>query len=176
MTYLALWLCAKLSITIPFLTYSPVPSKSTGSEYARLPLRSQSAAPPLYLTIFPLFCICLATYVSLTRYSDYWHHGFDIIVGALLGIASAFLGFYWYHLPISRGGGWAWAPRHQKHAFGHGLGGLTYGEPHEGYTGSSGDLELGPTNGWGAAPTRDMGGPRHTGAGGAPEDFAFRNS
>ena len=69
-----------------------------------------------------------AIYISSTRYSDLWHHGFDVIAGAILGIASAWLGFRWYHLPISRGGGWAWAPRSSKRAFGRGIGVLTYAD------------------------------------------------
>ena len=72
------------------------------------------------------------------------HHGFDIISGAILGIASAWLGFRWYHLPISRGGGWAWAPRTYDRAFGRGIGLLTYVSNDVGDNRRPRDLESGP--------------------------------
>ena len=72
------------------------------------------------------------------------HHGFDIIAGAILGIASAWLGFRWYHLPISRGGGWAWAPRTYDRAFGRGIGLLTYVSNDAGDNKQPRDLERGP--------------------------------
>ena len=72
------------------------------------------------------------------------HHGFDIISGALLGIASAWLGFRWYHLPISRGGGWAWAPRSHDRAFRRGIGLPTYVSNDASYNKQPRDLESGP--------------------------------
>ena len=125
LTYLALWLCAKFAITIPFLNYQPLAQRPSIDD-EDTPARSQAAAPPTYLLIFPLIPLGAAIYISSTRYSDFWHHGFDVIAGALLGIACAWLGFRWYHLPIQRGGGWAWAPRSPKRAFGRGIGILTY--------------------------------------------------
>lgn len=122
MTYLSLFLCAKLAVTIPFLNYH---SLNPGAQHVAPP-RRQAAAPPTYLLAFPLAPICLAIYICSTRYSDFMHHGFDIISGAILGIASAWLGFRWYHMPISRGAGWAWAPRSYDRAFGRGIGVLTY--------------------------------------------------
>ena len=113
------------------------------NESRRLPIRSQAAGPPTYLVIFPVFAIGLATYVSLTRYSDFWHHGFDIVIGAILGIATACPGFYWYHLPIQRGGVWAWAPQSSKHASGHRVNTFTYGNDPTYATSGSGDLEIG---------------------------------
>ena len=85
-----------------------------------------------------------AIYVSSTRYSDFRHHGFDIITGAFLGIVSAWIGFRWYHLPISRGGGWAWAPRACDRAFGRGIGLLTYVSNDAGHDKRPRDLESGP--------------------------------
>ena len=137
LTYLTLFLCAKLAITIPFLNYHNISSGST-------PPRRQAAAAPIYLLIFPLVPIGLAIYVSTTRYSDFEHHGWDIIAGAILGIASAWLGFRWYHLPINRGGGWAWAPRSPDRAFGRGIGHLTYVSNEESHNGHPMDLENGP--------------------------------
>ena len=140
LTYLALFLCAKLAITIPVLDY-----KFLGhSKYNVHSLRKQAAAAPTYLIVVPLIPICAAIYVSSTRYSDFRHHGFDIISGAILGIVSAWIGFRWYHLPISRGGGWAWAPRTYERAFGRGIGVLTYGDDDAGYNKQPRDLESGP--------------------------------
>ena len=98
----------------------------SGENDDSLPQRSQAAAPPTYLLIVPLIPIGLALYITGTRYSDYWHHGFDVVSGSILGNLTAWIGFRWYHLPINRGGGWAWAPRSSKRAFGKGIGVLSY--------------------------------------------------
>ena len=134
--YLSLWLCAKLGISIPFLgprnlpsaldypTPVPVAKEQRDSES----LRTRDAAPPTYLLIFPLIPVGAAIYISCTRYSDYWHHGFDVLVSGILGILTAWLGFRWYHMPIRKGGGWAWAPRSPKRAYWKSSGVLTYGD------------------------------------------------
>ena len=96
------------------------------ADESETPLRSHAAAPPTYLLLVPLIPIGLAIGISGSRYSDYWHHGFDVVTGSVLGIVTAWLGFRWYHLPISQGGGWAWAPRSPKRAFGKGIGVITY--------------------------------------------------
>lgn len=142
MTYLALFLCAKLAVAIPFLNYH-----NFGGAHPETPARRQAAAPPIYLVVFPLIPICLAIYVSSTRYSDFMHHGFDIISGAILGIASAWLGFRWYHMPITRGGGWAWAPRSYDRAFGKGFGTLTYVNNEAAARNGGNDLERGHVGG-----------------------------
>lgn len=139
MTYLALFLCAKLAVTIPFLNY-----QNYDRGQPKNPARRQAAAPPTYLVVFPLIPICIAIYVSSTRYSDFMHHGFDIISGAILGTASGWLGFRWYHMPIRRGGGWAWAPRSYDRAFGRGFGVLTYINNEKAVSDSGRDLESGP--------------------------------
>ncbi|KAG8531153.1 uncharacterized protein KY384_004511 [Bacidia gigantensis] len=90
-------------------------------------LRRQAAAPPAYLIIFPLIPIAGAIYISSTRYSDFQHHGFDVLMSAILGSLTAWLGFRWYQMPIRRGG-WAWAARSLERAFWRGLGADTYGQ------------------------------------------------
>lgn len=139
LTYLALFLCAKLAITIPFLNYQNMDR----NEQLVKP-RKQAAAPPTYLIVFPLISIGAAIYISSTRYSDFMHHGFDIISGALLGIVSAWLGFRWYHLPINRGGGWAWAPRSSDRSFSRGIGLMTYVRNENSNDRRGRDLEGGP--------------------------------
>lgn len=141
LTYLALWICAKFSIAVPILAPWPKPADRSQTQLEKPSVRSRAAAPPTYLVVCPLFAIGLATYISLTRYSDFWHHGFDVIVGAILGTATAWLGFYWYHLPTQYGGGWAWAPRNAARAFGHGIDIFSYGDDAPSFAVGSGDLE-----------------------------------
>ena len=136
MFYLALFLCSKFSISIPYLlpysysrensTRNPIGDASDqvkaedlpSSNDTPIPLRKQAAAPPAYLFILPLIPISLATYVASTRFSDFRHHGFDIIFGSLMGILSSSISFRMYHLPIRRGPGWSWGPRSSSSAFG----------------------------------------------------------
>ncbi|KAL8686155.1 MAG: hypothetical protein Q9224_005535, partial [Gallowayella concinna] len=144
--YLTLYLASKFSITVPYLlpfsyasstgtsshtfndskTTRPSSSSPTlpppASINPQTPNRSQSAAPPTYLLVLLLIPLCLAIYISSTRYSDFRHHGFDIIFGSLMGIFISWFGFRMYHLPIRRGGGWAWGPRSEARAFGTGVG------------------------------------------------------
>ena len=168
MFYLTLFLCSKFSVTIPYL----FPSSSsaaharnsalglTGDDISddtkneslhphdklSMPLRKQAAAPPAYLFILPLIPISIAMYVASTRYSDFRHHGFDIIFGALLGITMSTISFRMYHLPIRRGAGWSWGPRSVSKAFFVGMG-------VQGYSGEDGpesrkrDLEAGRKSG-----------------------------
>lgn len=127
LVYLALWLCAKLGIAIPFAGPRDQDLVSATKEQT-VPLRTQAAAPPTYLIVFPLIPIGSAIYISSTRYSDFWHHGFDVLASAVLGLLTAWLGFRWYHMPIRNGGGWAWAPRSSKRAYWKSMGMLTYGD------------------------------------------------
>lgn len=85
-------------------------------------IKDLAAAPPNYLLIVALFPVGVAFYICSTRYVQYWHHGFDIIFGALIGILTAWFSFRWYHLPLSRGQGWAWGARSSNRAWGIGVG------------------------------------------------------
>ncbi|KAG8530952.1 uncharacterized protein KY384_004309 [Bacidia gigantensis] len=127
LTYLALWLSAKLGIAIPVLR-SPALERGIVGQESKTPCRSQGAAPPIYLLIFPLIPLATAIFIASSRYSDFRHHGFDVVSGSILGIACAWLGFRWYHLPIRRGGGWAWAPRSPQRAFIKGVGVSAYAD------------------------------------------------
>jgi membrane-associated phospholipid phosphatase len=134
MTYLTLFLCAKFAITIPFLTsaadnlldtaaFDKAPStrrNGMGAEIA--PARNRAAAPPLYLLVLAFVPLGAAFYISGSRWSDYRHHGFDIIFGSILGFLFAWLGFRLYHLPIRRGAGWSWGARTRNRAFYIGMG------------------------------------------------------
>ena len=139
MSYLALFLCSKFSISIPYLlpytyraqkanaavdpsTRDPLMagdiSDQSMTNYTPVPLRDQAAAPPAYLLILPLIPIALATYVAATRYSDFRHHGFDILFGATMGTVISWTSFRIYHMPVGRGAGWSWGPRSASRAFG----------------------------------------------------------
>ena len=141
MFYLTLFLCAKFSVTIPYLlpyTYESsmrdtedydhaLPNGNADNskhntiapaESTLVPLRQQAAAPPTFLIILPLICISIPTYVTSTRFSDFRHHGFDILFGSLMGILISYISFRMYHLPIRRGAGWSWGPRSASRAWG----------------------------------------------------------
>ena len=85
-------------------------------------IHSQAAAPPVYLLALAFIPVGTAIYISSTRYSDFKHHGFDIIIGSLMGFLLAWGSFRWYHIPIRRGAGWSWGPRSADKAWGVGLG------------------------------------------------------
>jgi membrane-associated phospholipid phosphatase len=116
-----------------------------------IPIRNQAAAPPIYVLIFALVPICAAVYISSTRFSDFRHHGFDILFGASIGIVCAYFSFRWYHLPIRQGAGWSWGARSRDRAWGIGVGRGSY---------------VG-TEGWSAASEdENVGGPRNIVLGG----------
>lgn len=141
LTYLTLFLCAKFGVHIPFSlpsvsqsnisTFDEEPqSHSTGDRdhhdsHYRQP-RDQAAAPPLYLLLIAIIPVGSATYISLTRWFDYRHHGIDILTGALIGFVCAYLSFRMYHLPIHGGAGWAWGARRRERAFWLGIGVPSY--------------------------------------------------
>lgn len=87
-----------------------------------LSVRNAAASPPNYLIIPALTPVAVAVWICSTRYAEFFHFGFDIISGSLIGIISAYLSFRWYHLPISRGQGWAWGARSKHRAFAIGVG------------------------------------------------------
>jgi membrane-associated phospholipid phosphatase len=87
-----------------------------------LAVRNAAASPPNYLIIPALLPVAVAVYICSTRFAEYYHFGFDIIFGSLIGIVTSWLSFRWYHLPISRGQGWAWGARSKDRAFAIGVG------------------------------------------------------
>ncbi|KAI3573749.1 PAP2 superfamily-domain-containing protein [Fusarium oxysporum f. sp. albedinis] len=89
-------------------------------------LRRQAAAPPVYLFVFTLLPFGLSIFIAGSRWYDMRHHGFDILFGYLMGVVTSFYAFYYYHLPIRTGAGWAWGPRSDERAFWAGVGRLGY--------------------------------------------------
>lgn len=149
--YLTLFLASKFSIAIPYLAprpYSQNPayvsavapsnlkkqstlpfhkqestlsSPTYAQEYV-VPIRYQNAAPPVYTVVFVLIPVASAIYITSTRYTDFRHFGFDMLFGTLIGVVCAWFSFRLYHLPITRGAGWAWGPRSYQRAWGIGVG------------------------------------------------------
>jgi membrane-associated phospholipid phosphatase len=106
--YLSLWLCARLSVAIPWPKFDH-PSV----------LRSRRpSAPPLWEVIVVLLPYSTALFVSATRYTDFHHAGFDIIAGIALGSLIGWGSFRLYHMPVRRSqqGMPTWDPRSYQHA------------------------------------------------------------
>ncbi|KAI0858336.1 acid phosphatase/Vanadium-dependent haloperoxidase [Xylaria cubensis] len=89
-------------------------------------VRTQAAAPPVYLLLLAVLPFFLAVFIASSRWFDFRHHGFDILFGFLIGTITAFFAFRYYHMPIRAGGGWAWGPRSKDKAFWAGLGSWSY--------------------------------------------------
>jgi len=94
----------------------------SGHNDAIIAARNQAAAPPVYLLIFAIIPFFASIYISSTRYSDFKHHGFDILFGYFIGTITSVFAFQYYHLPISQGGGWSWGPRSRDRSFWAGVG------------------------------------------------------
>lgn len=101
-------------------------AEPSGHDARIVAARNQSAAPPVYLLVFAVAPFFAAIYVTSTRYSDFRHHGFDVLFGFFIGTVTAIFAFRYYHLPISQGAGWSWGPRSSDRAFWSGIGVGTY--------------------------------------------------
>lgn len=80
----------------------------TGHNDSLISARNRAAAPPVYLLILAIVPFFASIYIASTRYSDFRHHGFDILFGYFIGTVTAIFAFRYYHLPISQGAGWSW--------------------------------------------------------------------
>lgn len=145
--YLSLFIASKLAITLPFLPANAYTSDEHAAFPSRMPksssrvnvndshsteesgisqkivaARNMAAAPPIYLLIFAIIPFFGSIYVSATRFSDFRHHGFDILFGYAIGAITAIFAFRYYHLPISQGAGWSWGPRSKDRSFWAGVG------------------------------------------------------
>ncbi|KAI0197725.1 acid phosphatase/Vanadium-dependent haloperoxidase [Astrocystis sublimbata] len=89
-------------------------------------VRTQAAAPPVYLLLLAVLPFFLAVFIASSRWFDFRHHGFDILFGFIIGTITAFFSFRYYHMPIRAGGGWAWGPRSHDKAFWAGLGSWSF--------------------------------------------------
>jgi membrane-associated phospholipid phosphatase len=111
--------------------------------------RNEAAAPPVYLLAVAIIPWFASIYIASTRYSDFRHHGFDILFGYLIGLVTAIFAFRYYHLPIRQGAGWSWGPRSRDRSFWAGIGVGNYAGSGSRVTeaplvkGSSSDMENG---------------------------------
>jgi len=133
--YLALFLCSKFAIFIPFTPTGPNTELSDDlllplsthenpdeHKFSSIPPRNRAAAPPVYLLALPLVPIAVAIYITSTRYFQFFHFGIDATIGTLVGILTSWFSFRFYHMPISRGAGWSWGARTRDRAWGIGIG------------------------------------------------------
>lgn len=170
MGYLALFLAGRFGVGVPWTSSSTHNQNTTmekGSSGGSPPLqgdngalpatasaqtKSKPAAPPLPLLLLPLIPLCVAIYISSTRFSDFRHHGFDILFGSVMGLTTSIFTFRLYHKSLRRNGGKSWGPRSSGGAFGQwaGFGDLrNYGGGRGAQTVSMGkrddDIEAGKT-------------------------------
>lgn len=101
---------------------SALTESRTDTTHGPFQIRHMAASPPNYLLLPAFLPIGVAVWVTSTRYVDYYHFGIDLLVGSLIGIFTSYYAFRWYHLPLSRGQGWAWGSRTKSRAFGIGVG------------------------------------------------------
>lgn len=104
------------------------------TQRAAMAARRQAAAPPIYLLVIALLPFFLSIFISSTRWFDFRHHGFDILFGYFIGLLVSIFSFRYYHLPISSGAGWAWAPRSPDRAFWAGVGNSSYATHNSSYS------------------------------------------
>lgn len=114
-------------------------SGDTTSGSDTLAVRNQSAAPPLYLAVAMLFPFFTMIFILSSRWFDYQHHGFDIFAGSVVGTLTSYVSFRYYHLPVSRGAGWAWGPRSRDKSLWAGVGSDSYARNRMAYDSSNGD-------------------------------------
>ncbi|RPB28358.1 acid phosphatase/Vanadium-dependent haloperoxidase [Terfezia boudieri ATCC MYA-4762] len=99
------WVSGHTSISYAGLTYLtiflsfhfPKPrgfGRFNNTSEPQAPKKSSHLPIPLLLVLS--VPVLLATYVATTRYSDYRHHGVDVIFGSLLGVGMAILGWTCY--------------------------------------------------------------------------------
>ncbi|KAI8936539.1 hypothetical protein NX059_006942 [Plenodomus lindquistii] len=118
------------SSTLPFHKQdTTLSSPAYPPEEHVVPTRYQNAAPPVWTLVLVLVPVGSAIYIASTRWTDFRHFGFDLLFGSLIGIVCAWFSFRLYHLPITRGAGWAWGPRSYERAWGIGVGRGSYVGP-----------------------------------------------
>ena len=129
--YLSFWLALKFNVTFPQIqahragssqvekaTTAILPMHNGAAQEDRsLHPRQSASAPPIFGVIACLVPICVAIFISSTRYVDFKHHGVDIFSGSLLGVFTAWLAFRYYHSSLTQGYAWTWGPRAERDAW-----------------------------------------------------------
>lgn len=141
LVYLTLFLASKLGVVTPWAPHPNVPgaihhsafpsriemASQAGAEPLPISLRRQAAGPPIYLLFIALLPFGACIFICASRWYDFQHHGFDILFAFAIGATTSYVAFRFYHMPISQGAGWAWAPRREDAAFWSGVGRQGYG-------------------------------------------------
>lgn len=107
------------------LSAGPTPfehDEPTGHNDQIIAARNEAAAPPVYLLAIAIVPWFTSIYITATRWSDFRHHGFDLLFGYTIGLITAIFAFRYYHLPIRQGAGWSWGPRSRDRSFWAGIG------------------------------------------------------
>ena len=115
MVNLALWICARFSIAIPYLAQRAAVSatKENDAVNSRLVLSAQriQAAPPLWQIAVALTPIVVAFFIASSRYADFHHTEVDIIAGMVIGAVFGKASFRLFHMPPHRSLGLVvWGP------------------------------------------------------------------
>lgn len=71
-------------------------SSQRASAARPIEIRNEAASPPNYLIVPAFLPVAVAIYICSSRYAQYYHHGFDILFGASIGILTAWASFRWY--------------------------------------------------------------------------------
>ncbi|KAH8148529.1 uncharacterized protein LAJ45_07240 [Morchella importuna] len=96
LTYTSLFLASFIfSMQMPFARTITAFSSSTGSASSAAP-SAHPKVPQMLSFAVVATPMLLATYVASTRWSDYRHHGFDVLFGSFEGIVCALVGWGWY--------------------------------------------------------------------------------
>lgn len=80
------------------------PSSPSSSSRAAAPA-AQPKFPQMLAFAIVSIPMWLAIYIASTRWSDYRHHGFDVLFGSFEGIVCALIGWSWYGVYSCRRGG-----------------------------------------------------------------------
>lgn len=164
--YLSLFLASKFAVTFPYVTpsgnvaesaFSAFPSQMTDAagrpsfageaehfvqrQRNLRSIRRQAAAPPIYLLVLMVAPTLLSVFIAGSRWWDFRHHVFDIMFGYFIGLVASVFAFYYYHLPMRSGAGWAWGPRSHDKAWWSGVGSHSYATDKDSYLMRAGDEE-----------------------------------
>ncbi|KAL9598585.1 MAG: hypothetical protein Q9219_004416 [cf. Caloplaca sp. 3 TL-2023] len=107
MVYLALFVTSHFGYSVPLPPPPPPPPPPEPSTTPSSPGQQeeqQKEQPSLLLLLLPLIPLCVATYITTTRFSDFRHHPGDIIFGALLGTMFSVWAWRLYHRGLGERG------------------------------------------------------------------------
>jgi membrane-associated phospholipid phosphatase len=105
LTYASLFLASFVfSMTLPlarqirpfYITSSPTASTTSTASTAPTAPTAQPKFPQMLAFAIVSFPMWIAIYIASTRWSDYRHHGFDVLFGSCEGIVCALIGWSWY--------------------------------------------------------------------------------